>query len=156
MLVGPVLPGSEGGHAIPGSYGGALRPGEGEAMAAYVQSGKRIPRRGEVRTLVLQILSAKQSYQLIYLALALIPTAEHCMQDLTPEMLAFLSCPICAAYSSLWSHRASVMFTGGIAHLMMFCYRTLDDFYGLARVTIHSKRADGSRGTCCKECCSEA
>eukprot|EP01067_Filipodium_phascolosomae_P004166 Filipodium_phascolosomae@DN272_c0_g1_i1.p1 len=31
-----------------GSYGGALRPGEGDAMAAYVQSGKRIPRRGEV------------------------------------------------------------------------------------------------------------
>ena len=50
VLVGPVLPDGEGGHAIPGSYGGALRPGEGEAMAAYVQSGKRIPRRGEVRT----------------------------------------------------------------------------------------------------------
>lgn len=48
--MGPVLPDGEGGHAIPGSYGGALRPGEGEAMAAYVQSGKRIPRRGEVRT----------------------------------------------------------------------------------------------------------
>ncbi|CAL5229901.1 g13320 [Coccomyxa viridis] len=48
VLVGPVLPDGEGGHAIPGSYGGALRPGEGEAMAAYVQSGKRIPRRGEV------------------------------------------------------------------------------------------------------------
>eukprot|EP00916_Digyalum_oweni_P001419 GHVL01002772.1.p1 GENE.GHVL01002772.1~~GHVL01002772.1.p1 ORF type:complete len:309 (+),score=70.19 GHVL01002772.1:58-984(+) len=31
-----------------GSYGGALRPGEGDAMAAFVQSGKRIPRRGEV------------------------------------------------------------------------------------------------------------
>ena len=50
LLVGPVLPDGEGGHAAPGSYGGALRPGEGEAMAAYVQSGKRIPRRGEVRT----------------------------------------------------------------------------------------------------------
>lgn len=48
VMVGPVLPGGEGGHAVPGSYGGALRPGEGEAMAAYVQSGKRIPRRGEV------------------------------------------------------------------------------------------------------------
>ncbi len=48
--MGPVLPGGEGGHAAPGSYGGALRPGEGEAMAAYVQSGKRIPRRGEVRS----------------------------------------------------------------------------------------------------------
>ena len=30
------------------SYGGALLPGEGEAMAAYVESGKRIPRRGEI------------------------------------------------------------------------------------------------------------
>uniref|UniRef100_A0A0G4I6Q0 NF-kappa-B-activating protein C-terminal domain-containing protein n=1 Tax=Chromera velia CCMP2878 TaxID=1169474 RepID=A0A0G4I6Q0_9ALVE len=30
------------------NYGGALRPGEGEAIAAYVQAGKRIPRRGEV------------------------------------------------------------------------------------------------------------
>jgi hypothetical protein len=49
VMVGPVLPGGEGAHAVPGSYGGALRPGEGEAMAAYVQSGKRIPRRGEVR-----------------------------------------------------------------------------------------------------------
>ena len=48
--MGPVLPGGEGGHAAPGNYGGALRPGEGEAMAAYVQSGKRIPRRGEVRS----------------------------------------------------------------------------------------------------------
>eukprot|EP00656_Telonema_subtile_P026776 TRINITY_DN2875_c0_g6_i1.p1 TRINITY_DN2875_c0_g6~~TRINITY_DN2875_c0_g6_i1.p1 ORF type:complete len:385 (+),score=98.08 TRINITY_DN2875_c0_g6_i1:96-1250(+) len=31
-----------------GSYGGALLPGEGEAIASYVQEGKRIPRRGEV------------------------------------------------------------------------------------------------------------
>lgn len=29
-------------------YGTHMRPGEGTAMAAYVQSGKRIPRRGEV------------------------------------------------------------------------------------------------------------
>ena len=29
-------------------YGGALRPGEGDAIASYVQAGKRIPRRGEV------------------------------------------------------------------------------------------------------------
>lgn len=29
-------------------YGKALRPGEGTAMAAYVQSGERIPRRGEI------------------------------------------------------------------------------------------------------------
>jgi hypothetical protein len=30
------------------SYGGALLPGEGEAIAGFVQAGKRIPRRGEV------------------------------------------------------------------------------------------------------------
>lgn len=30
------------------SYGGALRPGEGAAIAQYVQQNKRIPRRGEV------------------------------------------------------------------------------------------------------------
>jgi hypothetical protein len=29
-------------------YGTHLRPGEGDAMAAFVQAGKRIPRRGEV------------------------------------------------------------------------------------------------------------
>ncbi|CAK9147046.1 unnamed protein product [Ilex paraguariensis] len=44
-MVGPVpLPRAEG-HI---SYGGALRPGEGDAIAQYVQQGKRIPRRGEV------------------------------------------------------------------------------------------------------------
>jgi len=32
----------------PRSYGSALLAGEAEAMAAYVQSGKRIPRRGEI------------------------------------------------------------------------------------------------------------
>ena len=31
-----------------GDWGGALRPGEGDAIASYVQAGKRIPRRGEV------------------------------------------------------------------------------------------------------------
>lgn len=35
-------------NVLPSSYGGALLPGEGEAMAAYVESGKRIPRRGEI------------------------------------------------------------------------------------------------------------
>jgi hypothetical protein len=30
------------------SYGSHLLAGEGEAMAAYVKEGKRIPRRGEV------------------------------------------------------------------------------------------------------------
>lgn len=29
-------------------YGRALLPGEGAAMAAYIQDGKRIPRRGEI------------------------------------------------------------------------------------------------------------
>ena len=29
-------------------YGDALLPGEGQAMADYVQDGKRIPRRGEI------------------------------------------------------------------------------------------------------------
>ncbi|KAK4771970.1 hypothetical protein SAY86_013745 [Trapa natans] len=44
-VVGPApLPRAEG-HI---SYGGALRPGEGDAIAQYVQQGKRIPRRGEV------------------------------------------------------------------------------------------------------------
>jgi hypothetical protein len=45
QVVGPMpLPRAEG-HI---SYGGALRPGEGDAIAQYVQQGKRIPRRGEV------------------------------------------------------------------------------------------------------------
>ncbi|XP_022971197.1 NF-kappa-B-activating protein-like [Cucurbita maxima] len=45
MPVGPMpLPRAEG-HI---SYGGALRPGEGDAIAQYVQQGKRIPRCGEV------------------------------------------------------------------------------------------------------------
>ncbi|XP_066399532.1 uncharacterized protein [Miscanthus floridulus] len=45
MPVGPMpLPRAEG-HI---SYGGALRPGEGDAIAQYIQQGKRIPRRGEV------------------------------------------------------------------------------------------------------------
>lgn len=47
ILIGPALPGGDA-HAGGGNYGGALRPGEGAAIAAFVQSGKRIPRRGEV------------------------------------------------------------------------------------------------------------
>ncbi|CAF2280188.1 BnaA04g28040D [Brassica napus] len=39
--VGPKAEGHRG-------YGPALRPGEGDAIAQYVQQGKRIPRRGEV------------------------------------------------------------------------------------------------------------
>ena len=30
------------------SYGKFLLPGEGAAMAAYIEEGKRIPRRGEI------------------------------------------------------------------------------------------------------------
>ncbi len=30
------------------SYGGALMPGEGDAIARFVQDNKRIPRRGEI------------------------------------------------------------------------------------------------------------
>ncbi len=47
VMVGPEAPDDDSRKA-PGSYGGALLPGEGQAMAAFVQSGKRIPRRGEV------------------------------------------------------------------------------------------------------------
>lgn len=44
-MVGPVLEAAEKAEV---DYGTHMRPGEGTAMAAYVQSGKRIPRRGEV------------------------------------------------------------------------------------------------------------
>lgn len=47
--IGPQLPTSEDGGVVdPRSYGKALLPGEGAAMAAFVQEGKRIPRRGEI------------------------------------------------------------------------------------------------------------
>ncbi|EPQ30718.1 uncharacterized protein PFL1_01619 [Pseudozyma flocculosa PF-1] len=47
--VGPQLPVADDGKPIdPRAYGGALRPGEGSAMAAFLQEGKRIPRRGEI------------------------------------------------------------------------------------------------------------
>mmetsp|Transcript_39685 Transcript_39685/g.112590 ORF Transcript_39685/g.112590 Transcript_39685/m.112590 type:complete len:361 (+) Transcript_39685:183-1265(+) len=45
-FVGPQVPTQA--KASTNEYGKALLPGEGEAMAAFVQSGKRIPRRGEV------------------------------------------------------------------------------------------------------------
>ncbi|KAJ3150830.1 hypothetical protein HDU89_002827 [Geranomyces variabilis] len=46
--VGPMpLPAAEAKHDER-AYGGALLAGEGSAMAAYLQSGKRIPRRGEI------------------------------------------------------------------------------------------------------------
>lgn len=46
--VGPHLPEQIAAARAAGKYGGALLPGEGDRMAAFVQSGKRIPRRGEV------------------------------------------------------------------------------------------------------------
>eukprot|EP00898_Chlorokybus_atmophyticus_P008300 jgi/Chlat1/8471/Chrsp80S07880 len=46
VFVGPAPAARPGG--VPINYGGALLPGEGDAMAQYVQQGKRIPRRGEV------------------------------------------------------------------------------------------------------------
>lgn len=45
--IGPELPPQHSSH-YQGNYGGYMRPGEGDAMAQYVQAGKRIPRRGEV------------------------------------------------------------------------------------------------------------
>lgn len=44
-LVGPAPAPRAEGHI---SYGSAMRPGEGDAIAQFVQQGKRIPRRGEV------------------------------------------------------------------------------------------------------------
>ena len=46
-LIGP-MPLLRVGADGPSDWGGALRPGEGDAIASYVQAGKRIPRRGEV------------------------------------------------------------------------------------------------------------
>ncbi|SGY60376.1 BQ5605_C007g04422 [Microbotryum silenes-dioicae] len=40
-----MMPGQKGAR---NAYGGALRPGEGTAMAQFVQDGARIPRRGEI------------------------------------------------------------------------------------------------------------
>eukprot|EP00850_Spirogloea_muscicola_P002029 SM000007S20989 [mRNA] locus=s7:1300211:1302906:+ [translate_table: standard] len=45
VMIGPAPAPRTEGHL---SYGGAMRPGEGDAIAQYVQQGKRIPRRGEV------------------------------------------------------------------------------------------------------------
>lgn len=49
LFVGPEAPpqAAQAGAGA-GGYGKALLPGEGDAMAAFVQAGKRIPRRGEV------------------------------------------------------------------------------------------------------------
>lgn len=48
-FVGPAAPpAAPHAGAGAGDYGKALLPGEGDAMAQFVQAGKRIPRRGEV------------------------------------------------------------------------------------------------------------
>ncbi|KAL4435914.1 hypothetical protein ABPG77_000676 [Micractinium sp. CCAP 211/92] len=47
-LVGPEAPAGGAGGGFEADYGTHMRPGEAQAMAAYVQAGKRIPRRGEV------------------------------------------------------------------------------------------------------------
>ncbi|GAA5848083.1 hypothetical protein JCM3766R1_006399 [Sporobolomyces carnicolor] len=48
LEVGPLPAGMTSKQAGRNAYGGALRPGEGSAMAAYVSSDQRIPRRGEI------------------------------------------------------------------------------------------------------------
>merc|ERR1712136_250467 len=47
-IIGPTLEAMDGSSSKPINFGHALLPGEGAAMAAYVQDGKRIPRRGEI------------------------------------------------------------------------------------------------------------
>ena len=46
--VGPMLPLAATATSEGLNYGGSLLPGEGEAIARFVQQNKRIPRRGEV------------------------------------------------------------------------------------------------------------
>ncbi|KAM0790591.1 hypothetical protein ACM66B_004456 [Microbotryomycetes sp. NB124-2] len=46
--VGPMPVNMQNQKMARGAYGGALLRGEGDAMAAYVQEGVRIPRRGEI------------------------------------------------------------------------------------------------------------
>lgn len=48
VIIGPLPDSSSSGFNKPLDFGHALLPGEGAAMAAYVQDGKRIPRRGEI------------------------------------------------------------------------------------------------------------
>lgn len=47
-VIGPALPENDTDAGKKVDYGKALRPGEGSAMAAFVQDGARIPRRGEI------------------------------------------------------------------------------------------------------------
>lgn len=44
----PLVSSAEGIESKKLNYGGALRPGEGEAIAQFVQQNMRIPRRGEI------------------------------------------------------------------------------------------------------------
>ncbi|GAB1525142.1 Ras-induced vulval development antagonist domain-containing protein [Rhizoctonia solani] len=46
--IGPMPVVTSGGKLSERDYGGALLRGEGSAMAAYIQDGERIPRRGEI------------------------------------------------------------------------------------------------------------
>ncbi|KDN45663.1 hypothetical protein RSAG8_04747, partial [Rhizoctonia solani AG-8 WAC10335] len=46
--IGPMPVAASGGKLSERDYGGALLRGEGSAMAAYLQDGDRIPRRGEI------------------------------------------------------------------------------------------------------------
>ncbi|CAE6465239.1 unnamed protein product [Rhizoctonia solani] len=46
--IGPMPVVASGGKLSERDYGGALLRGEGSAMAAYIQDGERIPRRGEI------------------------------------------------------------------------------------------------------------
>jgi len=47
-LMGPAPPPTLAPALNPHDYGGALKPGEGSAIASFVQAGQRIPRRGEI------------------------------------------------------------------------------------------------------------
>lgn len=47
-FIGPPSPTKEGDRGRGVDYGKALRPGEGSKMAAFIQEGARIPRRGEI------------------------------------------------------------------------------------------------------------
>lgn len=48
LIIGPPSATKEGDRGRGVDYGKALRPGEGSKMAAFIQEGARIPRRGEI------------------------------------------------------------------------------------------------------------
>lgn len=56
-IIGPAPPLKESGRGREVDYGKALRPGEGSKMAAFIQEGARIPRRGEIGLTSEQIAS---------------------------------------------------------------------------------------------------